>query len=305
MDYQKILNEIREELLPFENQGKVASYIPQLACVDPDKFGIHLHCTNGGVYSIGDHQERFSIQSISKVFTLALALDTVGEDLWKRMEVEPSGNPFNSLVQLEHEEGIPRNPFINAGALVVADILLSHFEDPEAKLLSFVREITGNDTINIDKKVAASEMEHKHRNASLANLMKDFGNLENDINEVLKFYFNHCAIAMSCEELAKAFRIFLNSGKYDLNQKDRAVSSVTAKRINALMLTCGFYDESGEFAFRVGIPGKSGVGGGIVAVHPEYYSVAVWSPPLNEKGNSELAMEVLERLTTKTGISVF
>ncbi|MGO4912172.1 glutaminase [Leeuwenhoekiella sp. W20_SRS_FM14] len=305
MDYQKVLDEIVAEIALFNAEGKVATYIPELGNVDPNKFGIYLQCTDGKGYATGDALERFSIQSISKVLSLSLALKLVGNHIWTRIGVEPSGDPFNSLVQLEYEKGIPRNPFINAGALVVADILMSELDNPKEELLQYVRDLAEDQTIEYNHKVAASEMEHKYRNAALTHLMKDFGNIKNDVNEVLDFYFHQCAIAMNCKQLAQAFTIFLNYGKYDLSSEAAVLDSTLAKRINALMLTCGFYDESGEFAFSVGLPGKSGVGGGIVALHPKYYSIAVWSPPLNSKGNSELGLKALELLTTKTEQSVF
>lgn len=305
MNYQKILENIAAETSAFKNTGKVATYIPELGKVDPSKFGIYLQCTDGSGYAVGDAEERFSIQSISKVLSLALVLKLKGNSLWKRIGVEPSGDPFNSLVQLEYEKGIPRNPFINAGALVVADILVSELKNPKEEFLQFVRDVAGDQSIEFDEKVAASEMQHKDRNASLTHLMKDFGNIHNDVDSVLDFYFHQCSIAMSCQQLAQAFTIFLNYGKYDLSAKAAVLSPMLAKRINALMLTCGFYDESGEFAFSIGLPGKSGVGGGIVALHPRYYSVAVWSPPLNSKGNSERGMKALELLTTETEQSVF
>ncbi|MEH6657469.1 glutaminase [Leeuwenhoekiella marinoflava] len=305
MDYSKVLQEIKEEIATFKNTGKVATYIPELGKVDPSKFGVYLQCTDGNGYGLGDSLDCFSIQSISKVLSLALALKLKGKEVWKRIGVEPSGDPFNSLVQLEYEKGIPRNPFINAGALVVADILISELENPKEDLLQFVRNIAEDQSVEYDEKVAASEMEHKFRNASLTHLMKDFGNIKNNVDDVLDFYFHQCSIAMNCKQLTQAFTIFLNYGKYDLSKEAAVLDPILAKRINALMLTCGFYDESGEFAFTVGLPGKSGVGGGIVALHPRYYSVAVWSPPLNKNGNSELGMKVLELLTTKTEISVF
>lgn len=305
MNYQKILDEIHAETSLFFNNGKVATYIPELGTVDPTKFGIYLQCTDGTGHSQGDSLERFSIQSISKVLSLSLALKLVGKSIWKRIGVEPSGDPFNSLVQLEYEKGIPRNPFINAGALVVADILMSELKNPKEDLLQFVRDIAEDQSIEYDTKVAASEMKHKFRNAALAHLMKDFNNINNDVDALLDFYFHQCAIAMNCKQLAQAFTIFLNYGEYDQSDEAAVLDATLAKRINALMLTCGFYDESGEFAFSVGLPGKSGVGGGIVALHPKHYSVAVWSPPLNKKGNSELGLKVLELLTTKTKQSVF
>jgi glutaminase len=304
MDYSKIINNIKEELADFPNDGKVASYIPELSKIDGSKFGVHLYCIDGSHHSFGDSEERFSIQSISKVFTLTLAMRMLGDELWDRMDVEPSGNAFNSLFQLERENGIPRNPFINSGALVLSDILISEYENPKDEILKFVRKISGVQTIDFDEKVANSEKQHGHRNAALVNLMKSFGNINNSVDEVLDVYFYQCSIAMSCQELANAFMVYANEGQF-LPTGEEILPPIKVQRINALMQTCGFYDEAGEFAFRVGLPGKSGVGGGIVAIHPEKYSVAVWSPKLNEKGNSLLGMETLERLTSKTGLSIF
>ncbi|RKS43422.1 L-glutaminase [Gillisia mitskevichiae] len=304
MDYQKILNTIHEDISYHNAIGKVAAYIPELAKVDPKKFGMHLYCRDSEHYSFGDSQEKFSIQSISKVFTLTMAMQILGESLWERVDVEPSGDPFNSLTQLEYEQGVPRNPFINAGALVIADILVSNLEDPKKDLLEFVRKLTGNNEINYDLKVAESEKSTGYRNYGLVNYMKALGNIKNDVEPILDFYFHQCSLAMSCEELAKAFMIFANEGKL-LDTEEKIISKKRVKRINALMQTCGFYDEAGEFSFEVGLPGKSGVGGGIVAIHPSQYSVAVWSPLLNPKGNSELGMAALEKLTTLTGFSIF
>lgn len=304
MNYSKIIHQIEQELQDFPNNGKVASYIPELSKVNPEMFGLHLYCIDGNHHSFGDSTERFSIQSISKVFSLTLAMQLLGDDLWKRMDVEPSGNAYNSLFQLEKENGIPRNPFINSGALVISDILVSEYENPKDQILKFVRKISGKPTIDFNEKVAQSEKQHGHRNAALANLMKSFGNIKNDINAILDIYFYQCSLAMSCEELASAFMLFANEGKI-LETNEQVILPIKVQRINALMQTCGFYDEAGEFAFRVGLPGKSGVGGGIVTVHPEKYSATVWSPKLNQKGNSLLGMETLERLTSKTGLSIF
>lgn len=304
MDYQRILNEIAQSLQGKNFGGKVADYIPELAEINPDNFGIHLCCLQSGNYSIGKNKDRFSIQSISKVFALTLAYPMMGEKLWKRVGVEPSGNPFNSLVQLEYESGIPRNPLINAGALVVSDILITNLANPKEDFLNFVQKLAGNDEIQFNEKVAESEKETGYRNAGLANLMKSFGNIENLVEDVLDFYFYMCSIEMSCKELAQTFLVFANHGKHIITGETILTSS-QAKRLSAILLTCGFYDQAGEFTFKVGLPGKSGVGGGIVAVFPEHYSVAVWSPKLNKAGNSVLGMEVLERLTTKTGLSIF
>lgn len=304
VDYQKILNQISQEFADKPRSGKVASYIPELAKVPPGKYGMHLYDLNGNNYCFGDSKERFSIQSISKVFTLALAMKVVGDKLWNRVGVEPSGDPFNSLSQLENDSGIPRNPFINAGALVVADVLVSYFSNPKAALLAFLHEITGNTDIEYDTVVAASEQSEGYRNYAMVNYLKSFGNIENNVEDVLDFYFHQCSLSMSCRELANAFIIFANNGSV-IGSEREFLTGRQVKRINALMQTCGFYDEAGEFSFEVGLPGKSGVGGGIVAVHPDRFAVAVWSPPLNPKGNSALGMASLERLTTLTGFSIF
>ncbi len=304
MNYQEILNTIQSELYHIKSNGKVASYIPELAKIKPDKFGMHLYCINSGHYNFGDDTERFSIQSISKVFALTIAMSLLDDTLFDRVGVEPSGDPFNSLVQLEHENGIPRNPFINAGALVISDILISELKNPKKDFLHFIHTITNDNTITINPQVYASEKSNSYRNAAVLNFMKSFGNIKNDIDTVLDFYIYQCAIEMSCKELSTAFMIYANGGK-KLFDNQTIIAPEKIKRINAIMQTCGFYDEAGEFSFRVGLPGKSGVGGGIVAIHPEQYAVTVWSPPLNPKGNSELGMYALERLTTLTGYSIF
>lgn len=303
MDYQLILDNIYDQILPFANEGKQADYIPALAKVNPDHFGICLNTVKGESYSIQDSGIRFSIQSISKVFALALALSIKGEDIWKQVGKEPSGTAFNSLFQLELEKGIPRNPFINSGAMVVTDILMNELKDPENGFIDFVRALCGNDTIDYNMEVALSERQNGYMNAAIANLLKYHGRLTNDIEEVLMFYFKMCSIEMSCEELATAFLAF--TGHKPFNYKGFHLTSSQVKRLNAVMQTCGFYDEAGEFSYLVGLPGKSGVGGGIVAVHPLKYSVAVWSPRLNTKGNSIMGLKALELLTTYTAESIF
>ena len=303
MDYQLILDNIYDQILPFANEGKQADYIPALAKVNPDHFGMCLNTVNGESYSIQDSGIRFSIQSISKVFALALALSIKGEDIWKQVGKEPSGTAFNSLFQLELEKGIPRNPFINSGAMVVTDILMNELKDPENDFIDFVRALCGNDTVDYNMEVALSERQNGYMNAAIANLLKYHRRLTNDIEEVLMFYFKMCSIEMSCEELATAFLAF--TGYKPFNYKGFHLTSSQVKRLNAVMQTCGFYDEAGEFSYLVGLPGKSGVGGGIVAVHPLKYSVAVWSPRLNTKGNSIMGMKALELLTTYTAESIF
>lgn len=307
MDLQKILEEIHNEIQPLLGEGKVADYIPALAKVDPMQFAMAITCHDGNVYSVGCDETFFSIQSISKVFTFTLALHFYGKDLYSRVWREPSGNPFNSLVQLEYEAGIPRNPFINAGAIVVTDSLITHYKGAEKTLgaiLSFIREISDDTNIDVNEKVARSEMQHRFRNAALANLMKSFENMDNNVSDVLRTYFKHCSVEMNVKELSRSMLYLANGGTDPLTNKT-FITPQQAKRINAVMLTCGHYDASGDFAFRVGLPGKSGVGGGIIAVVPGKMSIAVFSPALNEQGNSLAGTKALELFTTKTGLSIF
>ncbi|PCF94365.1 glutaminase [Vreelandella nigrificans] len=303
---QELLNNIVAELAEETERGKVADYIPQLAHVDPSQFAISLATVEGERFSAGCATTPFSIQSISKVFTLTIALGKLGDALWSKVGREPSGDPFNSIVQLEHEGGKPRNPFINAGAIAVVDAIMMGHEPKETlgEILSFVRYIADDNSICFDHQVAASEMQHKDRNASLAHFMKAFGHLRHDVDKVIGTYFHQCAIAMSCEQLAHA-GLFLASDGVNRPSNLRVVSPQRARRINSLMMMCGHYDASGEFAFRVGLPGKSGVGGGILAIAPGRGSLAVWSPGLDKYGNSLLGTRALEMFAQRTGWSVF
>jgi len=304
LHYQSVLDSIHAEVLPLQQEGNVANYIPELASVDSTKFGIHLRTLEGHDFSVGNHNENFSIQSISKVFALAQVVTLIGEKIFKRVGVEPSGSSFNSLVQLEYEKGIPRNPLINAGAMVVCDVLIDQLHNPKKEILSFVRTLANNTKIGFNEKVAASEKMYGFRNIALGNFLKSFNNIHHDVDDVLDLYFHICSIEMSCKDLATAFLLFANHGKLSSTSEALLTKSQT-KRLNAIMQTCGFYDEAGEFSFTVGLPGKSGVGGGIVALHPHRYAVATWSPRLNEKGNSVMGMKALELLTTKLGSSIF
>ncbi len=304
VNYKEIISQIYEEVIKIGDRGKVADYIPALAEVDPSQLGIAVATPGGDIFGIGDYQTKFSIQSISKVFTLAMVIRHIGDKLWESVGREPSGNPFNSLIQLENECGKPRNPFINAGALVVTDRLMHLYKRPKEDILSFVRELSASEDIYFDKNVANSEIYHSSRNSALAYFMKSFGNIKGDVDTLIDIYCNHCSITMTCEELAKSFLFLANRGVNPF-KNERLLSVSMSKRLNALMLTCGFYDESGDFAFRVGLPGKSGVGGGIVAVIPGQLSIAVWSPGLNKHGNSCLGIEVLERFTTRLQTSIF
>ncbi|MFT4861530.1 MAG: glutaminase [Pseudohongiellaceae bacterium] len=303
MKYQALLNEIYSEVLPLQGEGKVADYIPALGHIDPRKFGIAIETIEGERFEVGDSKELFSIQSISKVYNLALGVRIIGDQIWERVGIEPSGSPFNSLVQLEYEKGIPRNPFINAGALVVTDILLDHLDSPNEEMLGFVEKLQCSDA-KFNKVVVQSEKDHGFSNAALVNFMKAYGNINHEVDEVLDAYYHQCSIEMSCTQLARSFLFLANAGVVPATG-ERILSVSAAKKINAIMLTCGFYDQAGAFAYLVGLPGKSGVGGGIVAVIPGELSIAVWSPELNQQGNSILGIKVLELFTTRTGMSIF
>ena len=303
IDYQQILEGIYQDIKVYSTEGKQADYIPALARVNPEQFGMCLRLTNGREFTVEDADTRFSIQSISKVFALAMAMSLKGESIWERVGKEPSGTAFNSLVQLEFEKGFPRNPFINAGAIVIADVLMSELTDAGTTFLDFIRDISGNKTITYDREVARSEREYGFLNAAIANLLKSHGRIVNDLEEVLAFYFRMCSVTMSCRDLARAFLAFTNVEPF--NYCGFPLTSSQIKRLNAVMQTCGFYDEAGEFSYLVGLPGKSGVGGGIAAVCPGRYAVAVWSPRLNPKGNSVMGMKALELLTTRTEESIF
>lgn len=293
------LAEIAAEMASRTDRGQVADYIPELAAIDPNQFGISVTLPDGTQHSVGDTTMPFSIQSVSKVFGLAIALGRLGDQLWTRVRREPSGLAFNSILQLESEQGIPRNPFINAGAIVTTDAALGNRQPREylAELLLFLRTAAGDEDIHIDRAVAKSETETGHRNFALAHFLKAEGNLRNAPELVLGAYFHQCAIAMNVDQLARAGRFLAGF--------QRLIAPERVRRINALMLTCGHYDGSGEFAFRVGLPGKSGVGGGILAIAPARASIAVWSPGLNAQGNSQLGTEALEMLARRTGWSIF
>ena len=303
IDFQSVIEDIHNNLKSTTERGVVASYIPELAKQKASSFGIYIKPVNGNSCQVGDWNVPFSIQSVSKVLALSKALAFEDNKIWERMDVEPSGNPFNHLSLLEHEKGIPRNPLINAGAIVVADILVTHLKNPKEDFLNYVRGISGDQTIDYNLDVAASEQRTGFKNYAAANLLKSYNNLNNDVDVVLDFYFHQCALEMTCEQLANAFYLFSNRGQCVNNTQHLTLGQV--KRINAIMLTCGFYDEAGEFAFEVGLPGKSGVGGGIVALLPNDFVIVTWAPGLNAKGNSLIGMQALEQFTTKTNRSIF
>ncbi|MDP4537635.1 glutaminase [Alkalimonas collagenimarina] len=299
-----LLQSILEEARQLPEAGKVADYIPALAAVDADYAGIAVATIDGQVHWAGDAEQCFSIQSVSKIFGLVQAMNRLGDSMWERVHMEPSGQSFNSIVQLEWEHGIPRNPFINAGAIVVSDMLVSHYSASKAAALSFIRRLAMTEQIWINEEVFQSEKEHGNRNAALAYLMKGFGNIVAEVPDVLDHYFYQCSVEMSCKQLALSLVFLANRGVHPLTE-ETICSRRDAHRVNAILSTSGMYDQSGEFAFTVGLPAKSGVGGGIAAVVPNYGVIAAWSPKLNSFGNSCRGMHMITRLAAQLGLSVY
>lgn len=304
------LNNLVDDALEFasslKGQGRVASYIPALANVDPNQLGLAVITLQGDAAHAGDATNPFSIQSISKVFTLAMALEQEGETLWDCVGKEPSGSPFNSIVQLESESGKPRNPLINAGAIATTDRLIgtSTPEETVGRIEAFMESLSQDQTVSIDREVAASEAGAGDRNRSLAHFMSAFGQMRRPVEDALHVYFHQCALALSCQQLARAGLFLANDGVDPLTG-ERIVTVERCRRINAVMMLCGHYDNSGEFAFRVGLPGKSGVGGGILAIAPGRGALAAWSPGLNAAGTSLAGSAALEHFATQANWSAF
>ena len=303
-DLTTTLQQMLTQCQPLYTQGKVADYIPALAQVDARQAAVAVATLDGQVFSAGAAEQNFSLQSISKIFGLVMAMNRLGDELWLRVNMEPSGQPFNSIVQLEWEKGIPRNPVINAGAILVADVLVSHYSASKTAFLTFLRRLTGVEAIYADQQVYLSELEHGNRNAALAYLMKSFGNIEAEVPQVLEHYFHQCATAINCKQLAQSLLFLANRGVQP-GCNEQICSRSDAHRVNAILSTSGMYDQSGEFAFKVGLPAKSGVGGAIVAIVPQFGVITAWSPPLNRFGNSVVAMQLISQLAEELGLSLF
>tara|TARA_Y100001933_G_scaffold258952_1_gene307924 strand:+ start:1528 stop:2457 length:930 start_codon:yes stop_codon:yes gene_type:complete len=309
MDISQAITAAAETARPAAARGRVADYIEQLAEVDPGLFGLAVVELDGREHMIGDVDVAFPIQSMSKVFALVLAMQKIGgerdvrREIWERVGREPSGDPFNSLVQLEYECGIPRNPMINAGALVIDDLLIEHCDDPVASMLQLVRQLAGED-VELEPGIAAAEDRSSQRNRAMANLMASFDNLENDVDQVLDLYNTQCSLMMTARQIARAMRFLANDG-IDPASGRQVLSASLAKRVMAIMLTCGTYDAAGEFAFSVGLPCKSGVAGGIMAAAPDHSGICAWSPPLDDAGNSLAGRVALHDLTDRLELSIF
>ncbi len=297
---------ITEQMRASEQWGEVSTRIEALKEVDTHHFGMAILTRDGDIVAGGEADTPFSIQSISKVFSLELALEAYGDELWKRVGREPSGDPFNSIIDLERHEGHPRNPFINAGALVVIDMLVEKLggEGEVTAVIDFVSDLVDGEGFGINEEVARSDETGGHLNRALMSLAKHFGNFRCDIDQVMDAYVHQCAIELSCRQLARVGRFLMLEGP-DAASNRGDPARCRARRIMSLMMTCGQYDGSGDFAYRVGLPAKSGVGGGILAIVPNTASIAVWAPGLDANGNSLLGTLALELLTDRIEWSVF
>jgi glutaminase len=282
---------------------RAAGEIAGAARARGEGFGIAAATPDGTVHGLGDVDRPFPIQSISKVFGLALAVGHDAAAVWRRIGREPSGAPFDSLSQLERDRGVPRNPLVNAGAIVVTDLLLGVRGDAFDAVRALLREQSGAAGIDADPVVVAAEEAHRDRNAAIAHLIASYGNLDGSVALVLDHYYRQCALRMTCREVARAatFLVRHGVGRHGV----RLLSRSDAKRVNAVMLTCGTYDAAGEFAYRVGLPGKSGVSGGLLAIVPGRCALCAWSPRLDAAGNSVAGVAALDAFTTLTGWSVF
>ncbi|MFZ5823623.1 MAG: glutaminase A [Bacillota bacterium] len=281
-------------------EGRVATYIPELAHVNPTYAGLAAVTPEGRLLTAGDADQPFTLQSVSKVLTLMLALIEAGpEAVFERVGREPTGDAFNSIVRLETlPDHKPLNPFINAGAIAIADLIPGKdLDDRTERLLRFVRKLAGNEAIGVNRKVAHSEWATGHRNRALAYFMKDAGIIRRGVEETLRLYFNQCAIELTSADLARIAA--------HLAYPDGTVPRDVLRTALAFMTTCGLYDGSGEFAIRVGMAGKSGVGGGIMAVTPGRGAVATFGPALDHRGNSVAGLKMLEHLSSTLGLSVF
>ncbi|WIV13858.1 glutaminase A [Proteiniborus sp. MB09-C3] len=302
-----LLSKIIEKNRHLTSKGKVASYIPALERVNPEYLGICIADMKGKLHLAGDYGQKFTLQSISKTISLMLAIiDNGTEKVFNKVGMEPTGDAFNSIVKLEIiSPSKPLNPMINAGAIAVASLIKG--EGPEEKfnrLLALFRKICQNEKLGINKEVYLSEKETGNRNRALAYFMKDVGIIDGDVEDVLDVYFRQCSIEVDCVDVARIGLFLANNGVV-LETGERIAEEKVAKTIKTFMVTCGMYNASGEFAINVGIPAKSGVGGGIMAAVPLRMGIGVFSPALDEKGNSIAGYGLLKDLSEELDLSFF
>lgn len=303
---QDLLEKAVRHAKPFLRQGKLADYIPALTRADAAHLGMSVMTVEGKHYIAGDVDIPFSIQSISKILSLVHVLNARGkEKVLEKVGVEPSGNPFYSLVQLEYESGKPRNPLINAGAIAISGLLPGNTAQEKSDgLLEFLNRIMGEPVLKINQDIYRSEFETSHRNRAVGYFMKHFGIIDGDVEAAVDAYFRQCSIEVTCSQLARLALFFAGKGTDPIHQK-QITDPENIKWIHALMAMCGLYDASGEFACTVGLPGKSGVGGGILAVVPGKMVISTFGPALDDKGNSIGGLKALEFLSKEMGLSLF
>lgn len=304
---KKLLDRIIEKNRALTLRGKVASYIPALERSDPNYLGICISDINGEIITSGDYEKKFTLQSISKTISLMLAIMDNGPDyVFNKVGMEPTGDAFNSIIKLETiSPSKPLNPMINAGAIAVASMIKGKTsEEKFERLLNLVKKICNNDKLGINEEVYLSEKSTGHRNRSLAYFMKDVGIIEGDVEEVLDVYFKQCSIEVDCIDTARIGLFLANKGKIPSTGEMLTTESVT-RTIKTFMVTCGMYNESGEFAINVGMPAKSGVGGGIMCAVPHRMGIGVYGPALNSKGNSIGGYGVLKDLSKELDLSIF
>ena len=304
---QNKIESIIEGCRKYTKEGEVASYIPELQKSDKDALGVYIDKLDGNKYCAGDYETKFTIQSISKVIALIIAImDNGMEKVLSKVGVEPTSYSFNSIVTLEVKNANrPLNPMINAGA--IATVSLIKGDTPEeviGRIVEFTKVITENEDIKINREVYQSEKRTGDRNRSLAYFMKSTGIIDKNVDEVLDAYFQQCSIEVTCKDIAKIGSFLANDGVLT-STGERIIPKEIAQIVKAVMATCGMYDASGSFAVKVGIPSKSGVGGGILATVPGVMGIGVVGPALDEKGNSIAGVKVLEQLSEELGLSIF
>ncbi|MFE8703684.1 glutaminase A [Cytobacillus sp. FJAT-54145] len=301
------LEELVAQVRSLTKHGKVADYIPALGKVNGEDLSIALYDIKKECLYAGDYQKKFTLQSISKVLSLALVLMERGKDyVFEKVGMEPTGDPFNSISKLETSiPSKPLNPMINAGALAVTNMIPGYdLEDKWDKLIIFVQKLASDAEVDYDKEVAQSEYETAHLNRALCYFMKQHGIIEGDIEELMELYTRQCSIEMNCFDLARIGAVFALNGQ-DPDTGETIIPKDIARICKTFMVTCGMYDASGEFAMKVGIPAKSGVSGGIMAVVPEKYGIGIFGPALDEKGNSIAGLKLLQSLANEYDFSIF
>ncbi|MBF2051477.1 MAG: glutaminase A [Leptolyngbya sp. IPPAS B-1204] len=301
--FRSYLNELYEKYRSL-NQGNVADYIPELALAKPEWFGICVVTQDGHVFEVGDCDQLFTIQSISKAFVFGLALEDHGREyVNSKVSVEPTGEAFNSIV-LDEVTNRPYNPMVNAGAIATTDLIKGKTGTERLKrLLEMFKRYTGREH-DINVPVFLSEKATGYRNRAMAYLMLNFGMVSPNIDETLDLYFQQCSILVNAKDLAMMAATLANGGVNPVT-KERAIDERYVQDVISVMLTCGMYDASGEWAYRVGLPAKSGVGGGITAVAPGKLGIGTFSPPLDAKGNSVRGIKVCEDLAKDFGLHLF